>query len=343
MVVVGTVIGAGFASGREVQYFFGRFGSNGLMGALLASLLMAAFGLRVVILCRRYRAHEYTALVSSRLNRESGYVLSGCLCISMWLALGVMLSGAGAAGQSLGVSRLVSIVFTGALVAGGIAYGIKGLKLLNLWLIPLLLVIILYLSIQAPLRTSGAFLILQPEETSWVLLVWSATLYAAFNSMLLVVVIPPLLLQDGKSTGLVWGLIIVGVLLILVASLLLHFSQTVRSSPLPLLEVVAILTPRFPQVYALILWIALCTTALSNAYGVSDRLHAVTRLSRQATGVLVTLSAFPLGLQPFGRLVSLIYPGLGYMALVVVGLLLLPPSFMLKLRYIEVIEKKYRT
>ena len=39
MIIVGTLIGAGFASGQEIATFFNRFLDNGLYGILISSLL----------------------------------------------------------------------------------------------------------------------------------------------------------------------------------------------------------------------------------------------------------------------------------------------------------------
>ena len=39
--IIGTLIGAGFASGQEMYLFFFRYGVNGILGLVLCSSLMA--------------------------------------------------------------------------------------------------------------------------------------------------------------------------------------------------------------------------------------------------------------------------------------------------------------
>mgnify|MGYP007102037769 CR=1 FL=1 len=46
MIIIGTLIGAGFASGKEIATFFNRFSDQGLAGVILASSL---FGILVAI------------------------------------------------------------------------------------------------------------------------------------------------------------------------------------------------------------------------------------------------------------------------------------------------------
>ena len=39
MVIVGTLVGAGFASGREIYLFFAKFGKLGIVGILISGIL----------------------------------------------------------------------------------------------------------------------------------------------------------------------------------------------------------------------------------------------------------------------------------------------------------------
>ena len=40
-VIIGTLIGAGFASGQEIYLFFYRFGINGIWGIIICNIVMA--------------------------------------------------------------------------------------------------------------------------------------------------------------------------------------------------------------------------------------------------------------------------------------------------------------
>lgn len=39
-VIIGTIIGAGFASGKEIYLFFVIYGKNGMIGILISSILI---------------------------------------------------------------------------------------------------------------------------------------------------------------------------------------------------------------------------------------------------------------------------------------------------------------
>ena len=51
-VIIGTLIGAGFASGKEVYIFFNKYGSLGLLGVVLSGIFISIViykGLRPVV------------------------------------------------------------------------------------------------------------------------------------------------------------------------------------------------------------------------------------------------------------------------------------------------------
>ena len=49
---VGTLVGAGFASGQELKKYFVDFGVYGIVGLILASFLFFYLGKKIMILCK---------------------------------------------------------------------------------------------------------------------------------------------------------------------------------------------------------------------------------------------------------------------------------------------------
>ena len=56
---VGTVVGAGFASGQEIWQFFGRHGPLGLGGLAVATILFLVYGFAVLDLGRKLKARSH--------------------------------------------------------------------------------------------------------------------------------------------------------------------------------------------------------------------------------------------------------------------------------------------
>lgn len=58
-VYVGTVVGAGFATGREIVEFFTRYGIYGFIGILIAGYIFIFTGTKIMLISTRIRATSY--------------------------------------------------------------------------------------------------------------------------------------------------------------------------------------------------------------------------------------------------------------------------------------------
>ncbi|MCD8158432.1 MAG: hypothetical protein LUD77_05935 [Clostridiales bacterium] len=65
-VYAGTVIGAGFVSGRELWQFFGRFGSYGILGLFMCCLLYLVLGLFLFTIIGKSKAQSVYELFGRR-------------------------------------------------------------------------------------------------------------------------------------------------------------------------------------------------------------------------------------------------------------------------------------
>ena len=78
-VFVGSVIGAGFASGAETVTFFAVYGTSGLVGALIAGAVLALLGARLMLIARNAGMRMCFAFCSA--ERLS-------LCVRCWASSG---------------------------------------------------------------------------------------------------------------------------------------------------------------------------------------------------------------------------------------------------------------
>ncbi|MEG2273750.1 MAG: hypothetical protein RSC44_00300 [Clostridia bacterium] len=122
---IGTSIGAGFSSGKEIALFFGNVSpSNVALSAVFTALLMALF------------------LVAGKLNcMPKSFAVKLGVFISALISLTAMIAGSEFVMRFLTNTPLLGLILT---VLGGVvvAFGIEKIKLLNTALVPLLIVTI---------------------------------------------------------------------------------------------------------------------------------------------------------------------------------------------------------
>ncbi|MFS8652663.1 MAG: hypothetical protein FWJ66_12260, partial [Caldibacillus sp.] len=61
-VYVGSVVGAGFATGKEIVEFFSRFGTLGLLMIIVSGIFFIWFGVKIMLLALRLKATSYHQL-----------------------------------------------------------------------------------------------------------------------------------------------------------------------------------------------------------------------------------------------------------------------------------------
>ena len=55
VVIIGTIIGAGFASGKEIYIFFGQYGKYGIIGAIVSSILTAIIVYSAILIAKKLK------------------------------------------------------------------------------------------------------------------------------------------------------------------------------------------------------------------------------------------------------------------------------------------------
>ena len=63
-VIIGTVIGAGFASGQEIYIFFYQYGLNGILGIIFSSFLIGIVIYKVLNICKKNQVKNYKGFLN---------------------------------------------------------------------------------------------------------------------------------------------------------------------------------------------------------------------------------------------------------------------------------------
>lgn len=307
-VFMGTVVGAGFASGQEIFQFFSRFGKLGVAGIGLSTLILGGVGSRLVQWGLEYGAVSHRPLLCG-CGPVMGRVADGILTVCLVIISGVMLAGAGALFREMGGVWSIGVVLTGMAAFAVLRRKLAGIRNFNLLVIPLLLM--------TGVTVAGMSLIYLPPQEGfsqggWL---WPSILYASYNLVLALPVLvslhrmeedPLILRAGGWLGGLGLGL----------AALLFHLAITrVSAGPteleLPLLPLLSPLGAWIKQAYAVILWGELFTTYIANVYGVVQRWGESHRLGYQTRLALVLITTVAISRGGFARMIRFFYPLFG--------------------------------
>ena len=321
---IGTIVGAGFASGQEVLKFFAYFGYKGIIGGILATLLFSIFGIYILYLSHRIKANSYEDILVHIMGPKFGRIVDLILTVFLLCTLGVMLAGAGAIfSEHLGLAKNFGIILTTILTMATLFYGLKGIMNANTILVPIMLLLLIFISCYS-LYSHGfdlkPFEIYEPNKAAaphWLL---SVFLYVGYNLILTTAVLAPMggqisnlkdLILGGLLGGLGLGLLIV----LLTAIVINHFPQ-VGNFEVPILYITETYSWQIKLFLAFILWTEIFTTVIGNAYGFIARVTALTGQNRNTVMLVTMFVAVIFSQLGFSVLVSIIYPLLGYLSLV---------------------------
>lgn len=324
MAFVGIIIGAGFASGQETMQYFVAFGSWGLAGAVVSSIVMIIAGVSLMQLGSYYQAREHLSVLSSISGRTVSLILDISTTITLFAVGFIMFAGAGAnLNQQFGLSTwiggglmLVLVLVAGLLDVDRVTYVIGAMT-------PFIFIFIVIACGYAIITASPdiASLNVASQEVSTTLPNWwiSALNYTGFNVIVaasMAIVIGGTFL-DSKVAG--WGGLLGGliylILLLLLAVGLFFEVELVNGDDMPALTLINEINPVLGWLMAVAIYGMIFNTAISMFYALGKRLTKRSPKRFYPTFAAACVIGFVLSFIGFQKLIGFVYPLLGYLGL----------------------------
>ena len=319
--IAAAIAGAGFASGREIAAFFGRFGAAGWMGAAVAAVLIGCMTRGLMLLAMRMGAAGLPGLMMQSVGHSAG---SGMLMALLMLTVGAAMIAAGGELGALALyvhgARQIGMLMTAALAALIAARGLGMLGALGgLTVIAMLGYFALLAHVPpapAPMQQtqamSGAFL--------------SAAAYAGFNAAAACGVICAAgrradSRRSANAVGLLTGALMLAMLLAALYCVRRCWAICAHAA-MPCVVMAAHLGKAGYYATILVMWLAVLSTLASALLALEER---GAELGLRAFDVrLMSLGGMTIiGCMGFDALVSRAYPALGLICAGYIALLLM--------------------
>lgn len=328
---VGLLVGAGFATGQEVIQYFISFGVWGLAGAVVSGILMIAAGAVIIHIGSYFLADEHRRVFRSVSSPVVSRFLDIAVSLTL-LAMGiVMLAGAGSTlEQQFGlpawigsaimvvlvmvtgllnvnkVTNIISAVTPAIFVAVIVAFGYTLTKL------PVDLGSLHELAVQAD----------SPVSPWWL----SAINYTCMALMLgvsmsLVIGGNALNPRDAGWGGLLGGVVYTVLLAMNAFALLVNF-DAVGGSEVPMLQLFQTMHPWAALGMVVVTFVMIYNTTISMFYALGRRVTVNHRHRYVPIFLGLCAVGYVVSLVGFGTLMSVVYPIIGYVGMVLVVVML---------------------
>lgn len=325
-VFIGTIVGAGLASGKEITEFFTQYGIKSFLGIIACGIFYILISSIMSKISIDYELNSYSDVINiispNILGKFTGFVTTLFLISSA----SIILAGSGALiHQFFGIPKII-----GSLIMIGIAIffllrGTDGLIEVNSFIVPGLigtisLITVLYLFFCKDIISFNNISSFPPKKTGIAL---STILYAGYNTLSASGVLVPVSNKMKRKKTMLLG-IMAGAIGLTLLSCMINLLLTVNQPyiykyEIPLLFVANRFGSLIQAVLLVIIWLEMFSTEVSDVYSISKTLEQAfnfefKKIIFPVLGVALLISQFG-----FGNLINKLYPMFGLLSLVFIS------------------------
>ncbi len=322
-VYIGLVIGAGFASGREILEYFNNSNQSDFTGIILAALLFAAISFIVMHHSSRLGAKDFDTFIDCTAGPLAQSVKFFMLTY-MFCGLFVMMAGSGALfTHAFGVPSKFGIFALALFCFIVFSFDLKGLVAVNSFMVPFMVLGIIILCITSALSdTAPVFAFSGNIRRNSIV---SSICYASYNTITAGAVLIPLAYKSDTKTILRSAAVssfVLGFLIFTVWLVQNIYYNNIASSEMPLFDLASMQGDVWKTVYAIVLFMSLCTTAISHGFGILSKFRLKSFSDRILASAALCTCALPFAKIGFSDLVAHLYSAFGFLGLIWLTILL---------------------
>ncbi len=321
-VYVGLIIGAGFASGREVMTFFISYGKFWWVGMVITGVLLSVLGYMIMDIIEKNKIKTYSGFLRTTMGEKTAAiteVISGLfLCVlffAMIAASGSLLY------EAFGISRGVGCGVMCIISFFTFVFGMGAVVKINSVLSPLMVAGTVIVCLSAYFGEHKAvFFMLNKADKLPIMIIFSALIYVSYNIITAVSVF----IEGGKllekdkyaKLGGVFGGIIMAAMGLLIGVVLFVEKNGAFGVDIPMLAVTGKTNSAVNYIYILVLIGAIITTAVGNGYGAVKWVEDKISVNTIVIEGIICFMAFLFSFVGFSKFTDRIYPLFGFLGLV---------------------------
>lgn len=325
---VGVLTGAGLASGQELLQYFTAFGKAGLIGIIVVGFLHTFLGAMILQLGSYFQASEHDEVLQEITHPWINRFLDLALVLTCFVIGFVMIAGAGSnLNQQFGLpvwlgSALCAglVILVGHLDFDKVQAIIGSFTILVIGFIGLA-AIYTFLHLEGDFFANEALARSLPTTLPniWISVInYFSMCFITGASMAIVLGGNAFQLKEAGRGGLVGGLI-VGLIGIVIAMVLYVRLDQVMGSDIPMLKLVEEISPILGFLMSLVIYAMIFNTAMGLYYALARRFSGDRPRKFSLVLIGLVLVGFALSFVGFKTLIAYMYPMLGYIGLLLIG------------------------
>ena len=321
-VIIGALIGAGFASGQEINIFLFSHGIQRLFGIIISSVLMGIIIYNTLNIINKYDIKNYKEFLDILIKKDSiiKNIINLIINIFILITFFIMIAGFGAYfEQEFGINSIIGSIILAILNFIIFNKSIEGLIKANGILIPILILFLIIIGFLCSKEINILEIqkyVVKSNGLKWLL---DAILYCSYNSILLIPVIITLkkYIKNRKQTILIstiTTIITIG-LSIIIYMILLKVDVDITKLEMPAVYVVSNMFKILRIIYGFIILASIFTTSISLGTSFLEN-TCNNKKSYKQIAIIMCISSVLVSKIGFSNLVNMLYPIFGYLGII---------------------------
>jgi uncharacterized membrane protein YkvI len=328
--ILGTIIGAGYASGRELWQFFGF--ESGLAICIFTIIFVIAVYV-IMKISFEEKSNHFFPVLERLIGRKLSYVYDVLIVLYLFTTTIVMIAGGGATLEAFSIPYWGGILFFSVVLVLLFLSNTDGIIRLNTIIIPLLIFGLFYALISFNISHHHSWVLDLNKQYNWP----SAFTFTSLNILPLIAVISAIGkeikgLKEARVASIGSG-VVLGAMSFVYNETLIQMADYLADYEIPLFAVLKGSPFAVFLFMSVMLWLAIYTTAVSGIFGLASRFKELTNLPFWLMAFVLVLLMIPFTRFGFANLVAILYPLYGLINLyLLVSILLFPIMDRFKIR-----------
>lgn len=323
LVIIGALIGAGFASGQEIYLFFFSYGKRGIFGIAVSAILLGIIIYKTMIIIKKNKITTYKefllSIVPEKWRREKVLeIINIIINIFILITFYIMIAGFGGyLAETIKIPQIIGSSILAIMCVIIMSKETKGIVKVSEIIVPILIVFIVVIGVYTVISTNVANKIEQMNSingSSWLV---SGVLYASYNTILLIpVLISVNNIIDRREVS--KASIVITFMIFLLATAvfvsMLKIDVNIKKIEMPVSYVIGTQLPKLKVLYGIVILTSILTTAISLIAGLMQNVKE--KNNKKIWLYLICISSIFISQIGFSALINFLYPIFGYIGII---------------------------
>ena len=323
LVIIGALIGAGFASGQEMYLFFFSYGKRGIFGIAVSAILLGIIIYKTMIIIKKNKITTYKefllSIVPEKWRKEKVLeIINIIINIFILITFYIMIAGFGGyLAETIKIPQIIGSSILAIMCVIIMSKETKGIVKVSEIIVPILIVFIVVIGVYTVISTNVANKIEQMNiinGSSWLV---SGVLYASYNTILLIpVLISVNNIIDRREVSKT-SIVITFMIFLLATAVfvsMLKIDVNIKRIEMPVSYVISTQLSKLKVLYGIVILTSILTTAISLIAGLMQNVKE--KSNKKIMLCLICISSIFISQIGFSALINFLYPIFGYIGII---------------------------